>query len=308
MKKNGKREHAQRYRCTYCGFQFQGKRRPKHAYLNLWNEYVWGKQTLDQLSNTYGIDIKTVQKRLDAVKRKRDPISPRSLVFVADVSFFSRGDGVLVVRSPKLRRNIVWSFVKGENPSVYRDARSILESEGFVFLGVVLDGRKGVREVFSDIPVQMCHFHQKQILRRYLTLKPKLEAGQELLALGKTLPFSKEVDFASLLEEWFFRWEDFLKEKTYADDGKHFHYTHKKIRSAYHSLRNNLPYPFTFQRYPELHMPNTTNSLDGYFSQMKKLLRVHNGLSEERRNKVVEAILNGENERKTKKSASRKYH
>jgi len=55
-------------------------------------------------------------------------------------------------------------------------------------------------------------------------------------------------------------------------------------------------------------MPNTTNTLDGYFSQMKKLLRVHNGLSEERRNKVVEEILNGKNERKTKKSALQKYH
>ncbi len=249
-----------------------------------------------------------MQKRLDEAKLKHDPVSPKPLVLVVDVSFFSRGDGVLVVRSPKLKRNVFWSFVKGENPLMYRDARRTLESEGFIFLGIVLDGRKGVREVFSDIPVQMCHFHQKQILRRYLTLKPKLEAGQELLALGRILPFSKEDDFTCLLDDWFLRWEDFLKERTYADDGKHFHYTHKKIRSAYHSLKNNLPYLFTFQRYPELHMPNTTNTLDGYFSQMKKLLRVHNGLSEERRNKVVEEILNGKNERKTKKIAPRKYH
>ncbi|HWQ59744.1 MAG TPA: hypothetical protein VN420_01195 [Candidatus Fimivivens sp.] len=90
------------------------------------------------------------------------------------------------------------------------------------FLGVVLDGRKGVREVFSDIPVQMCHFHQKQVLRRYLTLKQKLEAGQELLALGRILPFSKEDDFIQLLEKWFLRWEDFLKERTCADVGETF--------------------------------------------------------------------------------------
>ena len=120
----------------------------------LWNEYVWGKQTLDQLSNKYGIDIKTVQKRLDAAKLKRDPVSPKPLVLVADVSFFSHGDGVLVVRSPKLKRNVFWTFVKGENPLMYRDARRILKSEGFIFLGIVLDGRKGVREVFSDIPVK----------------------------------------------------------------------------------------------------------------------------------------------------------
>jgi hypothetical protein len=276
--------------------------------LDLWNQYVWGKQTLAQLAERYQRSIPWIQKELDETKLVFRDREPKPLVLVADVSFFSRGDGVLVVRSPKFKWNIFWSFVKGENPLIYRDARQTLESEGFVFLGVVLDGRKGVREVFSDIPVQMCHFHQKQILRRYLTLKPKLEAGQELLALGRILPFSKESDFVCLLEEWFLRWEDFLKEKTYADDGKHFHYTHKKIRSAYHSLRNNLPYLFTFQRYPKLHMPNTTNTLDGYFSQMKKLLRVHNGLSEERRNKVVKAILNGENERKTKRIAPRKIN
>ena len=30
---------------------------------------------------------------------------------------------------------------------------------------------------FSDVPPQMRHFHQKQIIARYLTNNPKLEAG-----------------------------------------------------------------------------------------------------------------------------------
>jgi len=59
---------------------------------------------------------------------------------------------------------------------------------------------------------------------------------------------------------------------------------------------------------PGLNMPNTTNSLDGFFSQMKKLLRVHTGLSEERRNKIVSEVLNGEDGTKTKEISSRKYH
>jgi len=227
------------------------------------------------LARTFGLDIKTIQKHLDRVIPKQDPVPPQSLVLVADVSFFSRGDGVLVFRSPKLGENIFWRFVRGENPTMYREARKELEAQGFVFQAIVLDGRKGVREVFSDIPVQMCHFHQKAILRRYLTLKPKLEAGRELLAIGRTLAFISENDFRKLLDEWYAKWKDFLAEKTFDEDGKHFHYTHKKIWSAYHSLRNNLPYLFTFQKYPGLNMPNTTNSLDGFFSQMKKLLRVH---------------------------------
>ena len=176
---------------------------------------------------------------------------------------------------------------------MYRKARQAIEQRGFVFQGIVLDGRKGVREVFSDMPVQMCHFHQKAILRRYLTSKPKLEASQELQAIGRTLVFVSEKDFTQLLTEWHEKWEVFLKERTFESDGKHWHYTHKKIRSAYRSLVTHLPYLFTFERYPELHIPNTTNCLDGFFNQIKKLLRVHNGLSEERRNRMVFEILNG---------------
>lgn len=177
---------------------------------------------------------------------------------------------------------------------MYREARRVLEAQGFAFQAIVLDGRKGVREVFSDIPMQMCHFHQKAILRRYLTLHPKLEAGVELSIVGRTLTFVNEKDFTQLLDEWHGKWRGFLKEKTTDADGLHWHYTHKKIRSAYRSLMTNLPYLFTFERYPELKIPNTTNSLDGFFNQMKKLLRVHNGLSEERRNRVVSEILSGE--------------
>ena len=238
--------------------------------------------------------IPTIQKDLDAVVLEQKRVSPQPLVLIGDVSFFSRGDGVLVIRSPKLKQNLLWKFVSGENPNMYREARKQLEAQGFTFQAIVLDGRKGVREVFSDIPVQMCHFHQKAILKRYLTSKPKLEAGQELVAIGKTLSFITEEDFQIVLGEWHEKWKDFLKEKTFREDGKHWQYTHKKIRSAYRSLKNNSGFLFTFRRHPELHIPNTTNSLDGFFGQMKTLLQVHRGLSKERRNRVVFEILNGE--------------
>ncbi len=178
---------------------------------------------------------------------------------------------MLVFRSPRLKRTLLWRFVQGENPTMYRDARRELEEQSFIFLVIVLDGRRGARAVFSDIPIQMCHFHQKALLRQYLTLKPKLLARQELLAIRRTLAFVREKAFGKLLDEWFGRWEDFLREKTLESDGKHWHYTHKKIRSAYHSLKNNLPHLFTLQRYPELKIPNTTNSLDGFFSKRKTL-------------------------------------
>lgn len=261
--------------------------------MHLWRQYVWEKQTLAQLSKKHTRSTKSIQKIFDEITPARNIVPPQSFVFIADVTFFNRSDGVLVFRSPKLKQNILWNFTKTETTAVYREERAILEQQGFVIQAMVLDGRKGVRDVFSDIPVQMCHFHQLAILKRYLTSRPKLPAGQELQAIGKTLPSTTEDFFSKRLDEWHEKWKDFIQEKTFKEDGIHWQYTHKKIRSAYRSLKTNLSFLFTFQKYPELHIPNTTNSLDGFFSHMKKLLRVHSGLSKERRNKIVSEILNG---------------
>jgi len=257
----------------------------------MWNAYVWGKQTLAQLAKAYGKSIPWAQKMLDSYVLQTVPTTPQALVLIADVTFFGRGYGILVFRCQQLKQNIYWKEITRENPEIYRQARIELESKGFVIKGIVLDGKRGVREVFSDIPVQMCQFHQTAILKRYLTSRPKTEAGQELRAIGLALTILVEKDFGILLNEWHKRWKDFLKEKTVAADGKHWNYTHRRLRSAYRSLKTNEPFLFTHQKYPELKMPNTTNSLDGFFGKTKTLLRVHRGLNQERRYKVIQEIF-----------------
>jgi hypothetical protein len=52
---------------------------------------------------------------------------------------------------------------------------------------------------------------------------------------------------------------------------------HKKLRSAYRNLKTHTPYLFTFQDYPELKIPNTINSLDGFFTNLKSKLRIRQG-------------------------------
>jgi len=68
-------------------------------------------------------------------------------------------------------------------------------------------------------------------------------------------------------------------------------YTHKRLRSAYRSLKINLPYLFTYQKYPQLNIPNTTNSLDGCFAYLKELVRVHRGANKGRKRKIIHDIL-----------------
>jgi len=195
------------------------------------------------------------------------------------------------MRAPHLKKNLYIKEIETESADVYRQGRIALESAGFAFKAIVLDGRPGVRQVFSDMPVQMCHFHQKQIITRYLTNNPKLPASIELKMLVKILCDTSEDDFIATLDGWYTRWSSFLKERTIDPNTKKWHYTHKRLRSAYRSLRQNLPYLYTYQRYPELDIPNTTNSLDGCFAYLKELLRVHRGSTKSLKNKIIEEVL-----------------
>lgn len=102
---------------------------------------------------------------------------------------------------------------------------------------------------------------------------------------------STEKEFTELLNKWYEKWEYFLEEKSINLETGKLHFTHKRLRSAFRSLKTNLPYLFTYQKYPELKIPNTTNSLDGTFSYFKTLLRIHRGMSKKKRYKVICEIL-----------------
>lgn len=215
------------------------------------------------------------------------------LVLTADTTFFSRACGLTVFRDMRLKKIVWWSKTTHEKAEIYQRGKEHLERHGFQIKAVVLDGRIGIREVFSGIPTQMCHFHQKQIVNRYLTTRPKLPASITLREIARTIPRSNEKALSEKLHAWFVTWEQFLKQKTADAFSGRWCYTHKRTRAAYRSLIKNLPYLYTYQKYPELHIPNTTNSLDGYFNRLKSLLNVHRGLNPKRRYKIITKIFAG---------------
>ena len=130
---------------------------------------------------------------------------------------------------------------------------------------------------------------------RYLTRRPETLAGQELRSITLKLARSNEKEFTKYLNDWYKHWKNFITLKTYVAGTKYWYYTHKNVRGAYKSLERNLPFLFTYQKYPKLGIPNTTNSLDGMFTQLKAKLSIHRGLRKDRRFKVISEILQGEN-------------
>ncbi len=182
-------------------------------------------------------------------------------------------------------------YVKTETNALYIQGINELKNKGFDVLGIVCDGRKGLIQSFKDIPVQMCQFHQSAIIRRYLTKRSKLEASKELMEVVDLMKQTDRESFEGALELWFEKWEVFLNERTFNPLTNKSYYTHKRLRSAYRSLKNNLPWLFTWYDYIELGIPNTTNAIDGHFADLKNKLRCHNGLSLERKKKFIDGFL-----------------
>jgi hypothetical protein len=208
-----------------------------------------------------------------------------------DTTYFGRSFGVMLFKDAYTGKNLHKIYVKHETNQLYATGINYLMQNGFEIKAIVCDGRKGLLNILSNMPIQMCQFHQVAIVTRYLTRKPKLAAAQELRALVLMLTKTDKESFAGALEAWHKKWKDFLNERTFDEQTKKSRYTHKKLRSAYRSLITNLPWLFTWYDYFELKIPNTTNAIDGHFADLKNKLRNHNGLSETRKKRFIDRFF-----------------
>jgi hypothetical protein len=271
-------------------------RKPGKKRRALLRAYVWGRQTLEQLSEAHGKSHVWVKKQLDAAKISERKLVPQATPVAADMTFWGRSYGVCVFRSPTMKKNLWWTESQLETPWVYKEGLDKLLAEGWMVTSAVIDGKRGVAQVFEakGIPVQYCQFHQAKTVTGYLTRKPKTEAARELRALALLLPRMTEEKLRDALSLWYERHSSFLDEKSPALNKKRgWDWTHRRIRAAHRSLKTNLGRLFTYQKYPDLHIPNTTNTLDGMFSQIKNRLAVHRGLRRERRYRIIGEILKG---------------
>jgi len=275
---------------------FESIRRPSNeATEGFWQEYVFGKQTYKQLSEEHKVGIRTVQRRIDSVEVGFKPIETSQTVIIMDTSYFGRGFGVMVFRDYSTRKNIYWRYVQHESKAEYLAGIEIIRQRGWDIKAIVCDGKRGLFTAFGNTPVQMCQFHQTMIVTRYITKRPKMQASRELKELVAMLPKTDKESFSGALSDWFNQWKEFLHEKTYtpAHSGskRKWHYTHHRLRSAHKSLNYNLPYLFTWYDNLPLTIPNTTNSLEAVFSDLKNKLRVHAGLKLNRKQKLINQIL-----------------
>jgi hypothetical protein len=257
-----------------------------------YKDYAVHKQTYSEIETKFNLSGKTLRKYFDQKTKgvlAEFDYEYESVNIIFDATFFGRGYGVLVFRANG--KNIYWEEICSETLITIEEALSMLD---IICVGgyksFTIDGRPGVikllKERYPGVPIQFCQFHQKQIIRRYVTQNPKTECGE---ALNKLM-----VDFTSLNPENF--WirfkvlsvlsQDFLKERN-----ENNRFMHRRIRSAFRSIKTNFNHLFTCKKYPELNIPNTTNSCDGSFAHWKQKIKIHRGLSHKRRSQMINFLL-----------------
>ena len=207
-----------------------------------------------------------------------------------DTTYFGRKFGVMVFKDSITGKILFKQYVQQESNFLYLTGINKIQSNGTKVQSIICDGRKGLFQLFGDIPIQMCNYHQAAIIRRYLTKNPKMQASKELLKVSLLLTKTCKEIFEARLQVWYNKWKPFMDEQREDENGKK-RYVHKKLRSAYRSLKTNLPWLYTWDLNRHLNIPNTTNAIDGHFADLKNKLRNHNGLSEKRKQRFIDEFF-----------------
>lgn len=293
-KKDGMRRWRQSYQCCNCKYVWISKKRTSKPSLaeQMYNQYAIHKQTYQELSSIYGLSKSSVQTKLDSFTF---PVvfdgKPKSIILLIDTTYFWRDFWVMVFIDSETNKPIHYEIVHYETNEAYKQWILHLQKQWRHIQAIVCDWRRWLLGWFQNIPTQMCHFHQSQIIRRNITKNPKLQQHKELKSIVDRLPYTEKESFIAELDRWHEKNKLFLNERAYSQQWKRF-YKHKKLRTAYNSLKRNLPYLFVYLDYLHIiDIPNTTNWAEWFFSHFKYKVNLHRWLTQKRKLKLIKYLL-----------------
>jgi len=236
-----------------------------------------------------------VRKQISEYEPIEKVHNPREIVIVCDATFYGKRKdklGTLVFKDILSKEILTWKHIDSELVFDYKQHLDLLIELGYKVQAIIIDGKRGLYKAFKDYPIQMCHFHQRKTINKYLTRKPRLQASKDLQKIMYNLTSTNQKNFSKKLDEWYKIYKDFLDEKSISPKTGKLNFTHPRVRSAYRSLVTNLPYLFTYKNHKNIPIDNTTNSIDGgVFSPMKKLIKIHNGFTKSLKLKMVDDYL-----------------
>ena len=283
MRRNGSTSSGrQRWRCASCGSSTVRKIDSRAKDLAYFLRWLFSKDSIadKKASRT------TFWRRTSWIWRIW-PIAP-STGEVSDVVFLDgiwlKRDAVVLIACNK-DHILAWHLAQSECTEAWAALMMRMPAPAML----VSDGARGLARaanaIWPSTRIQRCTFHAASQVKRYTTLKPKLECGRELLRIANRLKEAKDADAAAAwlvgYNDWCMKWERFLREFT-IKDGKRL-YAHERLRRARRSL-NKLVHTgqlFTFVEMAEEHggmWASTNNVIESRNARIREMLRMHRGL------------------------------
>ena len=235
---------SQEYKCQNACIAFRNKRRKIFFQIGFKKHITNTAQetNLQELSKAYGRSRRTLRKYFDT-------FSPRTgeVVFKPESCmryfwcYFLR-EKLWNIDCKSRGKNLLWKEIDGERSDTTKKFFYELVSAEFTFLVLLLTEervRNLLEHKFPDTPIQLCQFHQIQSITRYLSRKPKLEAGKELRTLALSLAKQRRKHSQKIWINGMRDGKTSLK-KNGNPDTKKWHYTHKDFEVLI-LLWNNLP-------------------------------------------------------------------
>jgi hypothetical protein len=215
--------------------------------------------------------------------------STKTINLQIDATFFGREYGFLVFHDRQ--KVIYFKEIKTESVKHFCDGINALKDANYCILSVTVDGRRGyinnIRKLLGNIPIQMCLFHQKAIIRRYITDRPRSQCGKDLKEL---MHHYCKPELQQEFIDQFYRLQDkyryFLLQRNELGS-----YKHNALRAAFRSLDSNMLYLFTYTDIKNSNIPSTINHLEGLFGHIKERIKIHRGLNKNRKKKAVRFLL-----------------
>lgn len=206
-----------------------------------------------------------------------------------DATFFGREYGFLVFHD--CQKVIYFKEIKTESVKDFREGIIALKAANYRIKSITIDGRRGyinnIRKLLGNIPIQMCLFHQKAIIRRYITDRPRSQCGRDLKELMRLI--CKPESQQEFINQFYFlrdQYQYFLNQRNELG-----HYKNNALRAAFRSLNSNMDYLFIYTDIKNSNIPPTNNHLEGMFGHIKERVKIHRGLDKNRKKKAVRFLL-----------------
>lgn len=258
------------------------------------------RQVYRNLVRDSGFSLSKLQK-LFKVYLKSSPeilIKSKSHVhLLIDGTYFTNGLCLILYYDYDIKYVQLYRHTDKEKFKEIKEDLENLKKLNTAVYSVTCDGHKSilkaVKKAFPNAIIQRCLVHIKRQVKSYTSERPKLSQSKELLKISNKITSIKTHEQCSLwlleFHEWYKLNETFINEKSENIETGRMWFIHRKLHTACSLIINAIPNMFCYLNDDEI--PNTTNSLEGYFSHLKEKLSLHRGLKFENKKCFIKWYL-----------------